>query len=839
VKSPAGQSSRLTEEAGPTQPAGAEALSGTASGFGAAPLDRGIALGRYVLQELVAGGGMGVVYLAHDPELNRKIALKLLRPGAWGNLSRGEAQSRLMREAQAMARLSHPNVIAVHDVGTCDDQVFIAMEYISGRTLSQWLAQNQHSYRDVLAVFIQAGRGLAAAHVAGMVHRDFKPDNVLVGDTGQVKVLDFGLARAVEGAAEETHAQSLEWSTPGRLGEQLTRTGAFLGTPNYMAPEQLKRGPTDARSDQFSYCVALHEALYAERPFAGDSVEALLAEEVAGNVRESPNPLRVPNRIRRILLRGLSPDPKNRYPSMEPLIEAFVDAGKPRAPRVLWNSAVAAMVVLALLLGTGLGGWRDRLLRRIGPLKIQSIAVLPLENLTGDPSQQYFADGMTDALTTNLAQISSLRVISRAALTRYKGKALSEIARSLNVDAVVEGSVLRSGTRVRINGQLVNAATNHHLWAKSYERELTDVVALQSEVAEAIAKEIRVQVSPDEQARLASVAPVNPEVYDNYLKGHFHNLRENKVDNELAIALLERAVTLDPTFARAHAELARAYTIRMFYFAPEEKQWEEKAFVAIEKAIALDPNLADAHWARGYLLWTHSNHFAHEQAIQAFRRALAINSNLDEAHHYIGLVYLHIGLFQKAMDEAQKALTLNPTNTNARYRVGVILHLEGQYEQALMTLQTIPKEFNPALVGRQTAWTLFSLGKKEEAAALIDKSLKSNPKDEGGQFTGMQAMLLASAGEPVKAEEKIKLAIEQGKGFSHFHHTAYNVACAYALMNKPELALRWLREAAADGYPCYPLFEKDASLNNLRSDPRFIQFMADLKKQWEYYKATL
>ena len=191
------------------------------------------------------------------------------------------------------------------------------------------------------------------------------------------------------------------------------------------------------------------------------------------------------------------------------------------------------------------------------------------------------------------------------------------------------------------------------------------------------------------------------------------------------------------------------------------------------------------------------------------------------------------------MEELQRALEINPTNNLARYRVGVVLHHQAQYERALAILQTIPKESNPALVGRQTAWTLFKLGKKEEAAALLEESLRNNPKDEGGQFTGVQAMLLAAAGEPRKAEEKIKLAIERGKGFVHFHHTAYNVACAYALMNEPELALRWLREAAVDGYPCYPLFEKDASLNNLRSDPRFTQFMADLKKQWEYYKAKL
>lgn len=295
--------------------------------------------------------------------------------------------------------------------------------------------------------------------------------------------------------------------------------------------------------------------------------------------------------------------------------------------------------------------------------------------------------------------------------------------------------------------------------------------------------------------------------------------------------MLERAISIDPTFARAYAELARAYTVRLFYVAPQEKQWEEKAFVAVEKAVALDPDLAEAHLARGFLLWTPSNHFPHEQAIQEYRRALAVNSNLDEAHHQLGIIYLHLGLFDKALEESQKALAINPSHTLARYRVGVILHHQGHYDQALAILQTIPTEFNPALVGRQVAWTLFSLGRREEAAALIEEFLGNDPKDEGGQFASMQAMLFAAAGEPRQAHEKIKRAAEQRKGFVHFHHTAYNIAAAYALLKEPELALPWLRAAAMDGYPCYPFFERDPNLNNLRQDPRFIQFMAKLKRQ--------
>jgi len=243
--------------------------------------------------------------------------------------------------------------------------------------------------------------------------------------------------------------------------------------------------------------------------------------------------------------------------------------------------------------------------------------------------------------------------------------------------------------------------------------------------------------------------------------------------------------------------------------------------------------------ARSFAVWIPSNHFPHEQAIQACRRALALNPNLDEARDHLAAIYLHIGLLDKALEESQRAVAINATNVGARYRVGVVLHHQGRYEEALAILKSVPKDYNPALASRQIAWTLFSLGKREEAAAIIEAFFRDNPTDTGGLVTSVQAMLLAAAGNRSGAEEKIKAALEQRKGFGHFHHSAYNIASAYALMNEPELALQWLQEAASDGYPCYPLFERDASLKNLRPHSRFIQFMSDLKSQWNYYKAKL
>jgi TolB-like protein/DNA-binding winged helix-turn-helix (wHTH) protein/Flp pilus assembly protein TadD len=518
------------------------------------------------------------------------------------------------------------------------------------------------------------------------------------------------------------------------------------------------------------------------------------------------------------------------------------DAARPSAPFGRWPLVlIGLLLVSALLLGLNVTGLRKHLPGEDDPVSIQSLAVLPLDNLSGDASQDYFADGMTEALITNLAKVGALRVVSRPSVMQYKGthKPLHEIGRESNVDTLLIGSVLRSGERVRITVQLIHVATNRNLWADSYERDLRDVLALQREVARQIASEIRIKLTPQEQAQLGSARPVNPAAYDYYLRGRFYANHQNRGDNETAIMTLERAVAIDPTFAAAYAELAQAYVWKLYLFNPKERQWEEKAFVAAEKALSLDPDSAVAHLARGRLLWTPANHFPHEKAMREYRRALALNPNLDEARNQLALVYCHIGAFDEALQESQKAVTINPSNNMAVFRTGQTLNFQGKYEQALSVLRTIPEEANPALVGYQTAWALFNLGRKEEASDMIEQLLRDHTEDSGGLFTSMQAVLAASTGQERRAGEKIKLAVARGTGFGHFHHTAYNIACAYALMNKPEQAIKWLEAAADDGFPCYPLFEKDANLSNLRQDARFATFLAKLKQQWEYYRTIL
>ena len=515
-----------------------------------------------------------------------------------------------------------------------------------------------------------------------------------------------------------------------------------------------------------------------------------------------------------------------------------------RTPRPWWRSRWAAWggaaLVLSLLFGFAVNIWKGRFSSSAHAMRIEAIAVLPLENLTGDSSQEYFADGMTDALITNLAQVSSLRVISRASTMRYKGAhdPLADVARKLNVDAFVEGSVARSGNRVRITAQLIDAGSDRHLWAHSYESDLRDVLTLQDSVARDITQQVRVKLTPQEQSRLARNQSVNPEAYDYYLRGRFHAYDKNREDLEAAIGLLENAVKLDPNFALPHAYLARVYSGKAFLYQRENRHLEEIALAHTDRALALGPDLAEAHFARAGIRWTHSNHFPLEEVVRELRRAIEVNPNFDEAHQQLGAVYNHIGLLDKAADELQQALAINPTYTGARFRLGINLLSQGKYEQALLFFNDTQR-FIPSMWTFQTSLALFELGRKKEASTLISEFLRTEPQDEGGVVTAMQALLLADSGRRSEAERMIQVAIKKGEGFGHFHHTAYAVGSAYALMNKPQQALKWLQMAADDGFPCYPMYESDPILNNLRKDPHFIEFLAQQKRQWEQYKATL
>ncbi|MBA3714012.1 MAG: protein kinase [Pyrinomonadaceae bacterium] len=828
----------------------------------------GLMVGHFRIADVLGAGGMGEVYLADDTRLGRKVALKLLPPQFTVNADRVR---RFGQEARAASALNHPNIVTFHEIGQTDSLHFIATEFVDGETLRAHMANTRMTIGEVLDVAAQVASALSAAHEAGIVHRDVKPDNVMLRRDRIVKVLDFGLAKLAPHRAVAVDPQAPTKSMVK------TKPGVVMGTVHYMSPEQARGLEVDARTDIWSLGVVLYVMVAGQQPFDGatptDVIISIAEREPVPLARYAPE---VPAQLERIVKKALAKDRERRYQTAKDLLidlkslrrELEIGAEVERSERSIPGSQPAVTTSRDQLITSrlySLGLTRSRILiltALMGVLiiaasvyalffrqsstpapqtEIKSLAVLPLANLSGDSSQDYFADGMTEALITDLGKIGALRVISRPSVMRYKGarRALPEIGRELNVDAVLTGSVVRSGERVRIAVQLIHVAADRNLWADSYERDMRDVLALQREVARDIVGEIKIKVTPPEQVQFGSVGPINPEAYDHYLRGQFYLHRQNRDDNEAAIAALERAVATEPTFAAAYAELAQAYVWKLFLFAPGEEQWEEKAFVAAEKALALDPDLAVAHLARGRLLWTPANHFPHEKAIREYRRALTLNPSLDEARNQLALVYCHIGAFDEALQESHKAVTTNPNNNLAQFRTGQTLNFQGKYEEALSVLRTIPQEVNPALVGHQIAWALFNLGRREEASATLEQLLRDHPEDSGGLFTSLQAVLAASAGQERMAEDKIKSAVERGKGFGHFHHTAYHIACAYALMNKPEQAIKWLEVAAEDGFPCYPLFERDTNLDNLRQDARFVTFLAKLRQQWEYYRTIL
>ncbi len=501
----------------------------------------GRSLAHFRITAKLGQGGMGVVFRAEDTKLGREVAIKVLPEKLFGDANR---LSRFAREARALAALNHPNILTIYSIEEADGVRFLATELVEGSTLTELIPGGGMGIDDFMEIAVPLTDALAAAHAEGITHRDLEPRNVMVTDTGRLKVLDFGLAKqrrmeAGSGATETTEA--------------LTRDGQVLGTSTYMSPEQAQGKPVDQRSDLFSLGVIFYEMLSGRRPFAGGSAADLLAAVL----RDQPQPLgelkpSVPGYLDELVRRCLEKDPDERPQHVDEIRQQLTTRGEPetrlqgatrgvgarRRTGVRWMVGLVAVAVIGGLVGwTALRspGAEEPFATELALPAIRSLAVLPLQNLSGDPNQAYFADGMTEALSADLAQISSLRVISRTSVMQYKGardKSLPEIASELDVEAVIEGSAARLGDRVRITAQLVHAPTDRHLWARTYMRDVGDLLALQSEVARAVAREIQAKLTPNEENRLSEADAVDPQAYDDYLKGlfHFYSLNPDQVE---------------------------------------------------------------------------------------------------------------------------------------------------------------------------------------------------------------------------------------------------------------------------------------------------------------------
>lgn len=626
--------------------------------------------GKYKVIEELGRGGMGIVYKAEDTKLKRRICLKFLP----AELTRDpDARERFIQEAQAASALDHPNICTIHEIEDTEaGQIYIAMACYQGESLKEKIARGPLKFEEAIDIAIQIAEGLAKAHQKDIVHRDIKPANIMITDEGVAKILDFGLAKLA-----------------GQV--RLTRTGTTMGTVAYMSPEQARGEALDHRTDIWSLAVVLYEMLTGELPFKGEYEQAL----IHSILNDQPHRVTtiqkdLPAELERIIGKAMAKDARERYQhsrdleadlkSLRKRIETERAEKKPTKPlslkRKLLYAAASLVVLLTIIFLAKITIFKEK------QKPIDSIAVLPFQNLSADPEQEYFSDGMTDALIAELSKIKALRLISRTSVMRYKKaeKPLPQIAKELNVTAIIEGSVQRAQDEVRITAQLIRAAPEKHVWANSFIKNFKNILALQSEVAQAIAKEIKITMTTEERQRMASSRPVDPEAHEAYLKGRYFINKWTEDDIRKGIAYFEQAIAKDPTFASAYTGLADGYDILASSGWMAKKEAFPKIKALALKALSIDNSLAEAYSLIGDAEFTDWNWKAAEEN---FKRAIELDPNYVTGHAYYAFFLLLMKRYDEALREGQRALELDPLSMTANYVLTEIFMFRQQYDRAV------------------------------------------------------------------------------------------------------------------------------------------------------------
>jgi len=744
-------------------------------------LETGTRLGPYEILSPLGAGGMGEVYRARDPRLDREVAIKVLPGSAREDR---EARARFRREALALSRLNHPHIEMVLDLGEEEGVDYLVLEFVPGETLAARVARGRVQEREAAELGAQVAEALAEAHERGVLHRDLKPGNIMVTPKGRVKVLDFGLAKLAPNAGDETRSVDL------------TRVGAAAGTLSYMAPEQLLGEPIDARADLYALGVVLYEITTARRPF-----QAAIATALANEV-----------------LHGRLAPPRAHEPALSARAEAVILRAMERERSRRYQTAGEMLGELRRLSAADAGdsgGTSD--LTMAPARRVTSIAVLPLENLSGDPAQEYFSDGMTEELIACLAQVQALRIISRTSVMRYKGqrRAIPEIARELNVDAVVEGSVRRAGERVRITAQLIDAATERHLWARSYERDMKEVLALQGEVAAAIVEEIQVSVTPQEATRLRDARTVKPEAYEAYLKGRYYIERRTEEDLRRGLASLDEAVRLDPSLELAHVGVADAYNLMGFMTVLPPREAFPRAQAEARRALEVNPSSAEALTSLAYAALWHDWNL--EESERLFRRSIDLNPRYSQAHLWFANVLTLSGRDEEAYTEAYVARTLDPLSNVAIAFGGWFPYWRGRFDEALRKFQdAIPliPGFGPIHYWMGLAFA--RAGRDAEAMAALARGVELLGRTPQALSALATAHALAGRGTEARA-----LLAELERQSALRYVAAYYPAQVWVALGEHDAAFAALERALDERVHWLAAIRIDPSLAALRGDPRF------------------